>query len=111
MSSDQTFEIGIYRGGERVGNVRFNVGARAVRGDVKYWTFETELQNHLRKILGPSSGTKRTWVWKNLITLLSQELTMSTGGRFLLRYSVTPSEVGRGEDGLRRQINRTVKEA
>lgn len=106
MSSNQTFEIGIYRGGERVGNIRFNINSCDTTGDVEFWSFETELSKHLIKAL----DGKRHWKWESLTTRLSQELTMSTGGRFILRYGVTPSSAGRGEDQLRQQINRTVKE-
>jgi hypothetical protein len=43
---------------------------------------------------------------------LIDSLSLSTGGRFVLRFGTTPSEEGRGagEHGLRRAINRAVNE-
>ena len=106
MSDKQIFDIAIFHGGALVGNVQFRIGIHDTTGAINYWAFNEELSKSLKPIL----DGKRHWKWKNLTTRLSQELTMSTGGRFILRYGVTPSSAGRGEDQLRQQINRTVKE-
>lgn len=43
---------------------------------------------------------------------LIDSLSLSTGGRFVLRFGTTPSDEGRGngEDKLRRAIDRAVNE-
>ncbi len=104
----QEFGIGIYRGSERVGKIRFNIGIRAAEGEVTYSAADQELRKALRTLM----GRKRSWRWQDLTRKLIDNLSLSTGGRFVLRFGTTPSEEGRGtgEHGLRRAINRAVNE-
>jgi hypothetical protein len=104
----QEFGIGIYRGSERVGRIRFHIGIRAAEGEVTYSAADQELRRSLRALL----GRKRNWRWQDLTRKLIDSLSLSTGGRFVLRFGTTPSEEGRGagEHGLRRAINRAVNE-
>jgi hypothetical protein len=104
----QEFGIGIYRGSERVGRIRFHIGIRAAEGEVTYSAADQELRRSLRTLL----GRRRNWRWQDLTRKLIDSLSLSTGGRFVLRFGTTPSEEGRGagEHGLRRAINRAVNE-
>jgi len=104
----QQFAIGIYRGSERVGRIRFEIGIRAVEGEVSYISEEPELRLSLRRVL----GKQRRWSWKELTRKLIDTLSLSTGGRFVLRFGTTPSDEGRGsgDDRLRRAIDRAVNE-
>lgn len=104
----QEFGIGVYRGSERVGRIRFHIGIRAAEGEVTYSAADQELRRSLRALL----GRKRNWRWQDLTRKLIDSLSLSTGGRFVLRFGTTPSEEGRGagEHGLRRAINRAVNE-
>ena len=47
-----------------------------------------------------------------LASFMDNSLSLSTGGRFVLRFGTTPSDEGRGngEDKLRRAIDRAVNE-
>ena len=104
----QEFGIGIYRGSERVGRIRFHIGIRAAEGEVSYSAADPELRRSLRGLM----GRKRSWRWQDLTRRLIDSLSLSTGGRFVLRFATTPSDEGRGEGehGLRRAINRAVNE-
>lgn len=104
----QEFGIGIYRGSERVGKIRFHIGIRAAEGEVTYSAADHELRKSLRTLL----GRRRSWRWQDLTRKLIDNLSLSTGGRFVLRFGTTPSDEGRGagEHGLRRAINRAVNE-
>lgn len=104
----QEFCIGIYRGSERVGRIRFHIGIRAAEGEVTYSAADQELRRSIRALL----GRKRNWRWQDLTRKLIDSLSLSTGGRFVLRFGTTPSDEGRGagEHGLRRAINRAVNE-
>lgn len=108
MLDKQEFGIGIYRGADRVGKIRFQIGFRAAEGDVTYSAADPELRKSLRRIL----GRRRSWGWQDLTRKLIDTLSLSTGGRFILRFGTTPSDEGRGEGehGLRRAINRAVNE-
>ena len=103
----QEFGIGIYRGSERVGRIRFHIGIRAAEGEVSYSAADPELRRTLRGLMG-----RKRWRWQDLTRRLIDSLSLSTGGRFVLRFSTTPSDEGRGEGehGLRRAINRAVNE-
>jgi hypothetical protein len=48
----QEFGIGIYRGSERVGKIRFPIGIRAAEGEVSYSAADSELRKSLRTVLG-----------------------------------------------------------
>ena len=87
----QEFGIGIYRGSERVGKIRFHIGIRAAEGEVTYSAADQELRKSLRTLL----GRKRSWRWQDLTRKLIDNLSLSTGGRFVLRFGTTPSEVSR----------------
>ena len=104
----QEVGIGVYRGPERVGKNRFHIGIRAAEGEVTYSAADQELRKSIRTLL----GRKRTWRWQDLTRKLIDNLSLSTGGRFVLRFGTTPSDEGRGagEHGLRRAINRAVNE-
>ena len=104
----QKFAIGIYRGSVRVGKIRFQIGIRAIEGEVTYTAEEPELRRALRRIV----GKQRWWSWKELTRKLIDSLSLSTGGRFVLRFGTTPSDEGRGsgDDRLRRAIDRAVNE-
>ncbi len=104
----QQFAIGIYQGSVRVGKVRFQIGIRAIEGEVGYTAEEPELRRSLRRIV----GKQRWWSWKELTRKLIDSLSLSTGGRFVLRFGTTPSDEGRGtgDDRLRRAIDRAVNE-
>jgi len=104
----QQFAIGIYQGSVRVGRVRFQIGIRAIEGEVGYTAEEPELRRSLRRIV----GKQRLWSWKELTRKLIDSLSLSTGGRFVLRFGTTPSDEGRGtgDDRLRRAIDRAVNE-
>ncbi len=108
MLDRQEFGIGVYRGSDRVGKIRFHIGIRATEGNVSYSAYDSELRKSLRVIL----GRKRSWRWQDLTRKLIDNLSLSTGGRFVLRFGTTPSDEGRGtgEHGLRRAINRAVNE-
>ncbi len=104
----QEFGIGIYRGSERVGKICYEIGIRAMEGQVSYATLDPELRKALRRAL----GKQRRWRWRDLTRKLIDHLSLTTGGRFVLRFGTTPSEEGRGssEQGLRRAIDRAVNE-
>ncbi|MFQ5790716.1 MAG: hypothetical protein ACE5JI_09600 [Acidobacteriota bacterium] len=104
----QKFSIKIYRGPERVGRVLFEIGIRAMEGEVTSTVEDPELRKVLRRAL----GTQRRWRWKDLTRKLIDHLSLSTGGRFVLRFGTTPSEEGRGSasHGLRRAIDQAVNE-
>ncbi len=104
----QEFGIGIYRGSERLGKIRFEIGIRAIEGEVSFSAQDPELRKALRCAL----GKPRLWRWRELTRRLIDHLSLNTGGRFVLRFSTTPSEEGRGEaeQGLRRAIDRAVNE-
>ena len=104
----QEFGIGIYRGSERVGKISYQIGIRAMEGQVSYATLDPELRKALRRAL----GKQRRWRWRDLTRKLIDHLSLTTGGRFVLRFGTTPSEEGRGssEQGLRRAIDRAVNE-
>jgi hypothetical protein len=104
----QQFAIGIYRGSQRVGRIQFEVGIRSIEGQVSYVAEEPELSRSLGRIV----GKQRQWSWKELTRKLIDTLSLSTGGRFILRFGTTPSDEGRGsgEDRLRRAIDRAVNE-
>lgn len=104
----QEFRIRIYRGSERVGHIRFEIGIRDIEGQVDFSTEDPELRNGLRRAL----GKQRRWRWKEMTRRLIDHLSLTTGGRFVLRFGTTPSEEGRGssEHGLRRAIDRAVNE-
>ena len=104
----QQFAIGIYRGSQRVGRIQFEVGIRSIEGQVSYIAEEPELSRWLGRIV----GKQRQWSWKELTRKLIDTLSLSTGGRFILRFGTTPSDEGRGsgEDRLRRAIDRAVNE-
>ena len=104
----QQFAIGIYRGSQRVGKIRFEIGIRSIEGEVSYIAEEPELRRALRRIV----GKQRQWSWKELTRKLIDTLSLSTGGRFVLRFGTTPSDEGRGsgDDRLRRAIDRAVNE-
>ena len=104
----QEFGIGVYRGSERIGKIRFHIGIRATEGEVTYSAADQELRKAIRTLL----GRKRSWRWQDLTRKLIDNLSLSTGGRFVLRFGTTPSEEGRGEGehGMRRAINRAVNE-
>lgn len=104
----QEFNIGIYRGSERVGKIRYEIGIRAMEGIVSFSTRDPGLRKALRRAL----GKQKLWEWKQLTRKLIDHLSLSTGGRFVLRFGTTPSEEGRGtsEHGLRRAIDRAVNE-
>jgi hypothetical protein len=104
----QQFAIGIYRGSVRVGKIRFEIGIRATEGEVAYIAEEPELRRALRRIV----GKQRLWGWKELTRKLIDSLSLSTGGRFVLRFGTTPSDEGRGsgDDRLRRAMARAVNE-
>ena len=108
MLDKQEFGIGVYRGSERVGRIRFSIGIRSAEGEVNYSAGDPELRRSLRVLL----GRKRMWKWQDLTRKLIDNLSLSTGGRFVLRFGTTPSDEGRGEGehGLRRAINRAVNE-
>jgi hypothetical protein len=104
----QEFAIGVYQGSERVGRIRFQIGIRALEGEVSYTAHQPELRKALRQVV----GRQRWWGWKELVRKLIDTLSLSTGGRFVLRFGTTPSEEGRGssDDRLRRAIDRAVNE-
>jgi hypothetical protein len=104
----QEFGIRIYRGSERVGRICFEIGIRAMEGEATFMTEDPELRNALRRAL----GKQRRWRWRELTRRLIDHLSLTTGGRFVLRFGTTPSEEGRGssEHGLRRAIDRAVNE-
>lgn len=104
----QEFGIAIYRGSERLGKIRFEIGIRAIEGEVSFSAQDPELRKALRRAL----GKQRRWRWRELIRKLIDHLSLNTGGRFILRFGTTPSEEGRGEaeQGLRRAIDRAVNE-
>ncbi len=104
----QEFHIRIYRGSERVGKIRYEIGIRAMEGLVSFSTEDPGLRKALRRVL----GKQKLWQWKQLTRKLIDYLSLSTGGRFVLRFGTTPSEEGRGssEHGLRRAIDRAVNE-
>lgn len=104
----QEFGIGVYRGSERVGKICYEIGIRAMEGQVTYSTEDPELRKALRRAL----GKQRRWRWRDLTRKLIDHLSLTTGGRFVLRFGTTPSEEGRGsaEHGLRRAIDRAVNE-
>ena len=104
----QEFGIRIYRGSERVGHISFEIGIRDVEGQVAFSTEDPELRKALRKVL----GRQGLWRWQEMTRKLIDHLSLTTGGRFVLRFGTTPSEEGRGssEHGLRRAIDRAVNE-
>ena len=104
----QEFSIGIYCGSERVGRIRYEIGIRALEGEVTFLAKDPELRRALRRTL----GKQRRWRWIELTRRLIDHLSLATGGRFVLRFGTTPSEEGRGtvEHGLRRAIDRAVNE-
>ena len=104
----QEFGIRIYRGSERVGEIRYEIGIRDMEGQVSFCTEDLELRKALKKAL----GKQRLWFWKDMTRRLIDHLSLTTGGRFVLRFGTTPSEEGRGiaEHGLRRSIDRAVNE-
>ena len=104
----QEFGIRIYRGSERVGEIGFEIGIRDLEGEVSFSTEDLELRKALKKAL----GKQRLWLWKDMTRRLIDHLSLTTGGRFVLRFGTTPSEEGRGssEHGLRRAIDRAVNE-
>lgn len=103
----QQFGIGIYQGSERVGRIKFEIGIRAIAGEVSYVAYNADLRKALRQVV----GKQRTWKWQDLTRKLIDTLSLSTGGRFILRFGTTPSEEGRGtSDGLKRAIDRAVNE-
>jgi hypothetical protein len=79
-----------------------------MEGLVSFSTEDPELRKALRRALGKN----KLWQWKQLTRKLIDYLSLSTGGRFVLRFGTTPSEEGRGssEHGLRRAIDRAVNE-
>lgn len=95
-------------GSQRVGRIQFEVGIRSIEGQVSYVAEEPELSRSLGRIV----GKQRQWSWKELTRKLIDTLSLSTGGRFILRFGTTPSDEGRGngEDRLRRAIDRAVNE-
>ncbi len=104
----QEFGVGIYRGSERVGKLCFEIGIRDIVGQVSFDTEDGELRKALRRVL----GKQRRWQWKDLTRKLIDHLSLTTGGRFVLRFGTTPSDEGRGtsEHGLRRAIDKAVNE-
>jgi hypothetical protein len=72
----QEFGIGIYRGSERVGRIRFHIGIRAAEGEVSYSAADPELRRSLRTLM----GRKRSWRWQDLTRRLIDSLSLSTGG-------------------------------
>lgn len=104
----QEFDIGVYRGSERVGKIRFEIGIREMEGEVSFDAYDNELRKSLKRIVSRS----RLWRWRELTRQLIDDLSLNTGGRFVLRFGTTPSEEGRGDndDSLRRAIDRAVNE-
>ena len=104
----QEFGIGVYCGCERVGKIRFHIGIRDASGRVTF----SAADPHLRAALKTTLGKRKSWKWNDLTRKLIDSLSLSTGGRFVLRFGTTPSEEGRGEGehSLRRAINRAVNE-
>ncbi len=104
----QNFGIAIYRGPQRVGRIKFEIGIRALEGNVSFIAHDAEL----RRVLRATIGKRRRWRWQDLTRRLIDHLSLNTGGRFILRFGTTPSEEGRGrsENGLRRAIDRAVNE-
>ena len=104
----QEFGIAIYRGSERLGKIRFEIGIRAVEGEVSFSVQDPELRRSLRRDL----GNQLRWRWRELTRRLIDHISLPTGGRYILRFGTTPSEEGRGqpEHGLRRAIGRAVNE-
>jgi hypothetical protein len=104
----QEFGIRVYRGSERVGEICYEIGIRDMEGEVSFTTEDLELRKALKKAL----GKQRRWLWKDMTRRLIDHLSLTTGGRFVLRFGTTPSDEGRGssEHGLRRAIDRAVNE-
>jgi hypothetical protein len=104
----QLFDIRIYRGSERVGRIYFRIGIRELEGDVTFDASDAELKRALKRVVSRS----RRWRWPELTRQLIDQLSLTTGGRFVLRFGTTPSEEGRGtgDDSLRRAIDRAVNE-
>jgi len=104
----QEFDIGVYRGSERVGRIRYEIGIRDAEGEVTWDAYDNELRRSLKRVVSQS----RFWRWRELTRALIDELSLNTGGRFVLRFGTTPSEEGRGnaDDSLRRAIDRAVNE-
>ena len=48
----QEFGIGIYRGSERIGKIRFHIGIRAAEGEVTYSAADQELRRFYPDTLG-----------------------------------------------------------
>jgi hypothetical protein len=104
----QEFGIGVYRGAQRVGRIRFEIGLREAEGEVSFEATDEELRTTLKRVIGRA----RSWRWQDLTRQLIDRLSLNTGGRFVLRFGTTPSEEGRGDadDSLRRAIERAVNE-
>ena len=104
----QEFVVGVYRGSQRVGRIRYEIGIRELEGEVAFDAWDAELRKSLRRVVGRS----RRWRWQDLTRQLIDNLSLNTGGRFVLRFGTTPSEEGRGDsdDSLRRAIDRAVNE-
>ena len=99
----ERFLIKIFMGTDELARVVFHVGPLSKLGRVEYTG-----SNHpeLNRIMG-SIVRRRLWDWPALAETLRQSLTMSTGGRYVLRFTETPVPDGRGEDDKLRKCFRS----
>ena len=102
MTTDR-FLIKIFMGTQELGRVVFRIDRRAEAGRIEYtWSDNAELDAIMETIV-----RRRWWRWKELSAALLQALTMSTGGRYVLRFTETPVPDGRGEDDKLRKCFRS----
>lgn len=92
----QTYRIDIMRGRESMGEIQFAIDELAIEGIA--WSSYEEADFILR--------SKKTWKWNEMVRTLVDDLTLSTGGRYTLRFYTTPSPEGRGERTLKNCMER-----
>ena len=100
------FPIKIFMGRDELARVVFRVEPLEELGRVEYTGGnDTELDAIMGVIL-----RRRLWDWSALSATLRQSLTMSTGGRYVLRFHETPAPDGRGgDDSLNKAIHRGLR--
>lgn len=98
----ERFLIKIFMGRDELARAVFHVGPLSQLGFVEYSGSD---HPELDAIMG-TIVRRRLWTWPALTGALRQSLTMSTGGRYVLRFHETPVSDGRGDDDVLRKCFR-----
>jgi len=98
----QEFKIQIMFAEKVAAKIIFEISSHTNIGEIQYKSTVPELRAFLKTL------SRRTWEWDELIRNLIDNLTLATGGRYIVRLGATPVKDGRNDTVLQdcmRRVN------